>query len=114
MLRTKYKEIQKVSFNDGKCDIYSVEGRKPVNKIGTFNFSNDTIGIKSYYGFQTIGVEIQKVISIPYNELINQSRLVVIGDEAYQISLIQVKDTFPKTLKITLSKSSIKWGVAND
>lgn len=111
---TSKNQVESIAFVDGVCDIYTIDGRQAKTKTGTFNYKESTVGIKSYYGFQTLGVEIEKVISIPYNTLVNKSKIVKIGDDTYQITLIQPKDTFPKSLKLTLSKSSIKWGRTND
>lgn len=103
-------------FNSGICEIYSVEGRTIDTKLGKFNFHEETVGIRAYTEFQTNGIEIEKVISIPYNELIDMSRVVRINgsDNFYRISLIQVKDTLPKSLRLTLSKATINWKEKHD
>ena len=116
MLNSSSKRVSnltKLAFTDGVCEIYTVDNRRLKEKVGTFYFKDDTIGIKSYYGFQTLGVEIERVVSIPFNNLVNKSRVLKIGDDIYQISLIQVKDTFPKSLKLTLNKSPILWSKQN-
>lgn len=102
----------KVVFNDGVCDIYSIaqDKRQLGEKLGTFHFCNDTIGIKAYYySLHIEDTKIDKTISIPYNKLIDNSKVVIIGKDIFQISLIQPKDTFPKSLKLTLTKTPIKW-----
>lgn len=98
-------------FRDGICTIYTVEKRKISEELGTFDFREETVGIEAFTEFQTIGVEIDKVISIPFNNVANIGRVVKINDEDnfYQISLIQRKDTFPKSLRLTLSKSPLRW-----
>jgi len=99
------------AFNDGYCDIYVVEKRKIGDKIGRFNFKEETVGIQSYTQFETLGIEIEKVISIPYNNLITNGRVLNIngGEQFYQISLVQIKDTTPKSLKLTLSGTPLRW-----
>lgn len=99
------------TFNDGICRIYTIDKRKVKDQLGSFNFCTETVGIKAYTGFQTLGIEIEKVISVPYNNLVSTGRLVKLNDdnEYYQISLIQEKDTFPKSLKLTLSKNPLRW-----
>lgn len=95
------------AFNDGKLDIYTVKNRKLQNHIGTFNFCDETIGIKQFYEFNTLGVQIEKIVSIPFNNLVTNGYAVVIDEEFYNIELIQVKDTFPKSLRITLTKTPL-------
>ncbi len=114
---TKVSNLDRVVFNDGTCEIYTLadSGRKLKEKLGTFHFKEDTIGIKSfYYSLHVEDIKIDKTISIPYNKLIDKSKVVVIGDSTYSIFLIQPKDTFPKSLKLTLTASSIKWSKPND
>lgn len=114
---TKVSSLERVAFNDGKCEIYTLadSGRQLKTLLGTFNFQEDTIGIKSfYYSLHIEDIKIDRTISIPYNNLIDKSKIVLIGDESYSISLIQPKDTFPKSLKLTLTATSIKWRKPND
>lgn len=106
--------MNKVAFTDGLAQIYTVNGRSLKEKIGTFAFHEETIGIKAYYGANTIGEQIDRVISIPFNNLIDKSRAIGIENhdgemDYYTISLIQKKDTFPKSLKITLTKTPLRW-----
>lgn len=107
------KTINKINkaFNDGVCRVYTVEKRKIKEQLGSFNFSEETVGIKAFTEFQTLGIEVEKAISIPYNNLVDTGRLVKLNDDDYyyKISLIQVKDTFPKSLKLTLSKTPLRW-----
>lgn len=98
-----------IAFNDGICTIYSVENRNLKEKLGCFNFKEETVGIKAYSEFHLIGIEIERVISIPYNPLINNGYVVAINGSHYDISLIQKKDTFPKSWRMTLSKSPMRW-----
>lgn len=114
---TKVSNLERVVFNDGTCELYTLadSGRTLKEKLGTFHFKEDTIGIKSfYYSLHVEDIKIDKTISIPFNKLIDKSKVVVIGDRSYSISLIQPKDTFPKSLKLTLTASSIKWSKPND
>lgn len=114
---SKVSNLDRVAFNDGTCEIYTLadSGRQLKDKLGTFHFKEDTIGIKSfYYSLHVEDIKIDKTISIPYNKLIDKSKVVVINDSTYSISLIQPKDTFPKSLKLTLTQTSIKWRKPND
>ena len=98
-------------FNDGRCVICTVEKRTAKEVLGVFDFRNETIGIKAYTGFQTLGIEIDRVISIPINTVAEVGRIVRLNQDTnfYSISLIQEKDTMPKSLRLTLTKTNIKW-----
>lgn len=98
------------AFNSGRCEVYSVEKRTIKDKLGTFDYCNETLGITMFTEFQTIGIEIEKVISIPYNEIAQIGRVAKLSDGGiYRISLVQEKDTFPRTLRIALSKNTLGW-----
>ena len=101
-------------FNDGICQIFTVEKRSIKECLGIFNFKEETVGIKMFSEMHILGFEIERVISIPFNSIVDKSRVVKIGEIYYEISLIQVKDTFPKSLKITLKKTPLKWSGNND
>lgn len=99
-------------FNDGICELWTVDRLKLKEKIGTFNFSEETLGIKSYSDFKTFGAEVERVVSIPFNEIVNKTnQVMIIKGVSYRIELIQKKDTFPTSLRITLSRTTI--GYAN-
>lgn len=102
-------KLNRVAFTDGLCSIYTAEGRSLKTKLGDFYFKEETIGIRSFTEFQAIGVEVNKVISIPFNDLVDIGRVVVIRGEYYLVNLIQRKDTFPMSLKLTLSKNNLRW-----
>lgn len=105
-------------FNDGQCVVCTIEKRTVKEELGTFDFRNETIGIKAYTEFQTLGIAIDKVISIPFNTVAEVGRIVRLNQDTnyYLISMVQVKDTLPKSLRLTLSKSNMKWneGDGND
>lgn len=110
MIYLRNMPIKKLKpFNDGKCVIYTVEKKSLKEKIGEFDFKEETVGIKSFYELHALGIKVEKVISIPFNELANQGQALKIGKNYYDIVLIQAKDTLPRSLKITLSSSIIKW-----
>lgn len=101
------QKIQK-PFKDGLCELWSVERLSLKEMIATFNFDEETLGIKSYSQFKTLGSDIERVISIPYNNIVDKAnQVMLINGQAYRIELIQKKDTFPTSLKITLSKSTV-------
>lgn len=101
-------------FNDGICQVFTVEKRRIKDCLGIFSFKEETVGIKAFSELHVLGIEIERVISIPFNPLVDRSRVVKIGETYYQISLIQHKDTFPKSLRLTLTKTPLKWSDGND
>jgi len=98
-------------FADGTCGIYTIEKRTVKDKLGQFDFREETVGIQAFTDFQTLGVQIDKVISIPLNDLVEIGRVCKLNQETnfYQIAMIQKKDTLPKSLRLTLTKINIKW-----
>lgn len=98
------------AFNDGICELYSVDRKTLKDKLGVFYYREETLGIKSYSEFLTLGSEIELVISIPYNEVVSKAnQVLLIDNQAYKIELIQKKDTFPISLKISLSKTTVNY-----
>lgn len=97
------------SFSSGKCSIYNASERKLTSKIGDFYFQDETIGIKTFTELYAVGTQTDRVISIPFNKLIGTAQAVVIDTIVYKIELIQPKDTFPKSLRLTLSRSPFTW-----
>lgn len=103
-------------FNDGICVVYTIEKRTVKERLGQFDFREETVGIQAFTEFQAIGIQIDKVISIPYNNIAEVGRVVRLNQEEnlYNITMIQRKDTVPKSLRLTLAKNNIKWNEDND
>ena len=103
-------------FSDGFCEIYTIEKRTVKDKLGRFDFREETVGVKAYTEFQTLGIEIDRVISIPFNKVADIGRVLKINqeDNYYEIKLVQAKDTLPKSLRLTLTKTNIKWNEVQD
>lgn len=98
-------------FNDGMCSIYTIENRTIKEKLGHFDFREETVGIKAFTDFQVLGLQIDKVISIPNNNVCEVGRVVKLNqdDNYYRIVMMQKKDTLPVSLRLTLTKQNIKW-----
>lgn len=98
-------------FNDGFVKIYTIEKRTAKEYLGTFDFREETVGVQAFTEFQTLGIQIDKAISIPYNTVTEVGRILRLNQESnfYQITMMQVKDTVPKSLRLTLTKTNIKW-----
>lgn len=104
-------------FNNGHCSIYTIENRTAKEKLGTFDFREETVGIQAFTEFQTLGIQIDKVISIPLNDIAKIGRILRINDDGYfyQITMIQKKDTsIPHYLRLTLTMTNIKWNGETD
>ena len=104
-------------FNDGFVEVYSIEKRTAKEYLGTFDFREETVGIQAFTEFQTLGIQIDKVISIPYNNVCEIGRILKLNQEPnfYQIAMMQKKDTnIPTSLRLTLTKTNIKWGSSDD
>lgn len=98
-------------FNDGYCVIYTIENRTAKERLGQFDFREETVGLQAFTDFQTLGIQIDKVISIPFNTIAEVGRVLRInqGDNFYRITMVQRKDTLPLSLRLTLTKDNIKW-----
>lgn len=98
-------------FNDGFCQIYTIEKRTAKDYLGTFDFRDETVGVQAYTGFQTLGIQVDRVISIPYNTKADVGRILKINQDTnfYQIVMMQVKENIPKSLRLTLTKTNLKW-----
>lgn len=109
LYKVVYPEV--LPFNDGKCDAYTIKQRTIKEHLGTFDFHEETVGIQAFTELQTLGIQIDKVIAIPYNNLVDKGRVIKIKGESnyYSIVMIQKKDTFPKSLRLTLTKTNIAW-----
>lgn len=102
------------SFSSGLCHIYKTKERQLCEEIGCFYFQDETIGIKAFSELYVVGTKTDRIISIPFNTLIDNAQAVRIDDVIYQIELIQIKDTFPKSLRLTLTRSPFVWSnIAN-
>lgn len=107
----KKSSNQPLPFIDGVCEVYTIQKRTIDEKLGQFDFREETVGIQAFTEFNALGIQIDKIISVPYNTVMDIGRVLRINDDTnfYQITMIQKKDTFPKSLRLTLTKTNIKW-----
>lgn len=104
------RKVKPIAFNDGVCSVWTVEKNHLKDKLGVFDFHEETIGIRAFYELGLQGKQIDRVISIPYQNLIDYSTIIQIEDKRYTVTLIQKKETFPVSLRLTLEKSPIRVG----
>ena len=102
---------QPLPFKDGKCIVCTIKNRTVDETLGTFDFREETTGIQAFTEFNALGIQIDKTISIPFNTIVDVGRILRINEDTnfYQIVMVQRKDTFPLSLRLTLTKTNIKW-----
>lgn len=98
-------------FNDGMCTICTIENRTIKERLGNFDFREETVGVKAFTEFQVLGIQVDKVISIPVNNVTEVGRVLKMNQDKnyYRIEMVQKKDTLPESFRLTLSKINIKW-----
>lgn len=112
MLNYKKPSAQIETFNDGVLNIVEAkDGFLLKNKL-TVRYGLQTIGVTRFYQAQVAGSTIDEVVSVPYNLEINRGDLVELqaynGKKGvYRIHLLQVKDTIPRSMFLTLKKDDI-------
>ena len=117
----------RISFNDGICEIYTVQnaaesGDMPVDKL--FNcrkirFAYRTVGAVRFYMAKAANVEIDRTLVIPKGVHVSPQDVVIIptekGEEKqqYEITQVQVKtDTRPHSVLLTLKRRTECYDIA--
>lgn len=97
-----------LTFNDGRCDIYSVSGNKLKDKLMTLYFGNRVVGMKRFYAARAASTEITRLIQIPLHEDVTAENNVVISGIRYRIEQSQnLYDTNPPVTVLTLHKIGV-------
>lgn len=95
-------------FNDGVARVCEVSGRKIIGEKGSVRFGVRTVGIKRYYEAKVASDKVDRLVSVPYSKQLQRNDLLIIGDEQYQIVLLQEKmDTRPPSLYLSLERINI-------
>lgn len=115
MLKAK-KKNQVETFNDGEISVlYAKDGIITGNHSDRFRYGVKTVGVSRFYQAQSAGTKIESMIAVPYNNIIKQNDLIEqfsfsTGESTiYEIKQLQIKDTVPKSLYLTLAKGSIRY-----
>lgn len=116
MLKAK-PQNQSETFNDGVLSVLNAnDGVITSNKFEeTLRFGIKTVGFSRFFGAEVAGTKIEKLISVPFNSLIQQDDLIettsfYTGEiNVYRIKLMQPKDTVPRSLYLTLVKDGIAY-----
>ncbi len=97
-----------LTFNDGSCDIYSVSGNKPKDKLLTLSYGNRTVGMKRFYAARAASTEINRLIQIPLRGDVTAENRAVIEKVIYKIEQAQyLYDTNPPVTVLTLRKIGV-------
>ena len=72
-----------------------------------YPYENKTIGIKRNYSARSVGVDLEKLIAVPFHPPILGAKYVFIADVKYKIEQAQViNDSYPKSIQLSLSRNS--------
>lgn len=103
------------TFNDGSINVLeAVDGVIKKNIFKNIHFGNRTFGINRFFNAEVAGNKIERMISIPFNDIINRKNLIELKDfrtnqqTIYEIVMLQPKyDTAPPSIYLTLKRSDI-------
>ena len=115
MLKAKTVWQQSETFYDGVISILKAVDGVIEATIIEVPYGTKTVGINRFYQAKTAGSDVKMVVSIPYNKKVHQTDLVEIHDfetdekEIYRIDMLQVKDTAPRSIWLTLVGVPIKY-----
>lgn len=103
-------------FNSGVLQICIKEDKRIKENLisGILRYNDLTLGVKRYYEARIANSSISKVISIPYQDILNNDDrnkyVVLIDGKWYEVDLIQKKyDSFIPKCILTLKKGGINF-----
>lgn len=90
--------MKKQTYNDGVASVYSIRNRSapgntPVNELTlkcTLRFNNKVIGVKRFWEAKSKNIDINKLIRVPFNNLLNGTEIIVIDDKQFEIKQFQI------------------------
>lgn len=100
-------------WNNGRLTVLNAEEGTITSEKGSIPFGYKTVGIKRFYNAAIAGSEIQKVVSVPDNNIVKQKDLIELFDfktgerNIYRVDLLQEKDTVPRSIWLTLIKDDV-------
>lgn len=113
MLKAKAQNQAEV-FNDGILTVLNAsDGVILSNKFSPVRYGEKTVGAVRFYNAQVAGTQIDKLISVPFNPFIEQDDLVELQSyhtgekKIFRIKQLQLKETAPRSLHLTLVKSDV-------
>ena len=113
MLKNKDTEV----FNDGIINILSAVDGVIIDTLhSNIHFGNRTYGVKRFFEAKVAGSEIERLISIPFNDLVTRENLIELKEFRtgktflYEIVMFQPKfETAPQSIYLTLKRTEIKY-----
>lgn len=113
MLKNKDTEV----FNDGIINILAaVDGVITKTLHSNIHFGNRTYGVKRFFEAKVTGSEIERLISIPFNDLVSRENLIELKEfrtgntYLYEIIMFQPKfETAPQSIYLTLKRTEIEY-----
>lgn len=109
----KPKRMTSESFADGRLTVLNASEGVILSERDKLPYGYKTVGIKRFYNAQIAGSTIESLVSVPYTHLVHQKDLVELFDfeigekSIYRIEQIQIKDTAPRSLYLTLIKDGV-------
>lgn len=106
------RNVQK-TFNDGVCEVFEANERVLGQKLGTFRFAYESVGIAHFYQAYNNNVSIDSSISIPCNDItLNSQDIVLIEGVYFKIARIQYHDNKkPHYWTLSLQRSPFNYVV---
>lgn len=111
------------NYNDGLVQIFAVSnaappGRMPVEQLTPkikLRYEERSLGLQRYYSGKQNQVEVERVIRTPRRREVSSQDVAVTEDGTqYRIDLVQpVKDTYPPSMDLTLSRIDQNYDVSN-
>ena len=111
------------NYNDGLVQSFSVTnaaapGRMPVEQLTPkikLRYEERSLGLQRYYSGKQNQVEVERVIRTPRRREVSSQDVAVTEDGTqYRIDLVQpVKDTYPPSMDLTLSRIDQNYDVSN-
>lgn len=116
MLKSKKNKASE-TFNDGIINVLTATDGVITETIHkNIHYGNRTYGVRRFFEAKVGGNEIEKLISIPFNFLIERKNLVELKDfrtgqtKIYEIVMLQEKyDTAPASIYLTLKRAEIEY-----
>ena len=114
---TSKKHKANETFNDGVINVLEAsDGVITKTLHSNIHFGKRTYGIKRFYEAQVTGSEIERLVSIPFNYLVDRKNLIELKDfhtgqtKIYKIAMYQEKyDTTPASIYLALVKTEIQY-----
>ena len=106
------KKADFLTFSDGWGASYEVIDRRykaSEPKQAVIHFREKTVGERRFWDAYVNGIEITKVIMVPYASAVEFGDLFEIGDRQYVVAQKQYQDTKPESWLLSLQSAPIEY-----